>query len=245
MQAWGNDPRRWSQGPEANLLQRISAFMALPPAARRASSDAAARAARTAAPGAAAGQSAAADADVPAARRVLLPGRRPLSSRAGRGRPHEAAVPAPHCRRPAASTTKAATRCCRTTSIPTGLPGEQSFGLFGDSPMAAALPPRPDRRHQDHAGGPGRARARPRGHGAGARPAAAPGAPADATSTPSRGPTSPAPTRPCWPRWRATSRWSCCRATSTPASPPTPTTGRRRPASPCARRASSSWCRAA
>ena len=26
---------------------------------------------------------------------------------------------------------------------PTGLPGEQSFGLFGDSPMAAALPPRP------------------------------------------------------------------------------------------------------
>ena len=26
---------------------------------------------------------------------------------------------------------------------PTGLPGEQSFGLFGDSPMAVALPPRP------------------------------------------------------------------------------------------------------
>ena len=97
MQAWGNDPRRWSQGPEANLLQADQRVHGA--AARRAAhvvGQTAPRAARTAAPRAAAGQSAAADADVPAARRVLLPGRRSLSSRAGRGRAHEAAVPAPH-----------------------------------------------------------------------------------------------------------------------------------------------------
>ena len=99
MQAWGNDPRRWSHGSGGERCsQRDSrAFMARPPAepahvVGRASTPA--RAARL--PAAAAGQSAAADADVPAAGRVLLPGRRPVSSRAGRRRTHEAAVSAPH-----------------------------------------------------------------------------------------------------------------------------------------------------
>ena len=142
MQAWGNDPRRWSQGPEANLLQAISAFMALSPAARRTSSDAVHELLGLPRP-----------APPPGSPPQPTPTFRPLVefSYQVEGPCHRVLVVDgrtkrrfPHRLSQAGGIDYEGGNALLPDDVhPTGLPGEQSFGLFGDSPMAAALPPRP------------------------------------------------------------------------------------------------------
>ena len=143
MQSWGNDPRRWAAGPELELLDRISEYAPLM---------AAALAAR------------------PSLDRTLLnrlhellglphttangapPTFRPLVE-------YSFQIEGP-CHRVLAIDGRTKRRFPTRTSqaggidyegatgrlnddLPTGLPGEEATGLFGDSAMAAALPPRP------------------------------------------------------------------------------------------------------
>jgi hypothetical protein len=137
MQSWGNDPRRWATGRERELLDRIAGY----------------------APGMAAGFP----------RETLnrlhellglpqtvapptAPTFRPLveySFQVEGPRHRVLAVDGRAKRRFPTRTSKAggidfegATGLIND-DLPTGLPGEEATGLFGDSPMAAALPPRP------------------------------------------------------------------------------------------------------
>ena len=142
MQAWGNDPRRFSQGREANLLQSISAFMALPVAARRVSSDAVHDLLGLPRPE-----------PPPGSPPRPTPTFRPLVefSYQVEGPCHRVLVVDgrtkrrfPHRLSQAGGIDYEGGNALLPDDVqPTGLPGEQSFGLFGDSPMAAALPPRP------------------------------------------------------------------------------------------------------
>lgn len=142
MQAWGNDPRRWSQGPEANLLQAISAFMALPPAQRRTASDTVHELLGLPRP-----------APPPGSPPRPTPTFRPRVefSYQVEGPCHRVLVVDgrtkrrfPHRLSQAGGIDYEGGNALLPGDVhPTGLPGEQSFGLFGDSPMAAALPPRP------------------------------------------------------------------------------------------------------
>ena len=120
MQGWGNDPRRWAGGVERELLEQMRTWIGGRAGGTPHQPESSARTARPAVHGAAQH-----GAHVPSAGAVLLPGRRPVPSRAGGRRPHAPAFPASACRRRAASTTKART------------------GLFGDSAMAEALPEPP------------------------------------------------------------------------------------------------------
>ncbi len=139
MQAWGNDPRRWAQGPEARLLQEISAFMALTPEARRTSADALHELLGLPRPEPAPG-------DPPRP----TPTFRPLVefSYQVEGPCHRVLVVDGRTKRRFPHRTSAAggidyeggNALLPDDVQPTGLPGEQSFGLFGDSPMSAALP---------------------------------------------------------------------------------------------------------
>ncbi|HEY9463910.1 MAG TPA: DUF6603 domain-containing protein [Vicinamibacterales bacterium] len=143
MQAWGNDPRRWAKGPERELIDLVTTFA---PAMT-----------------AAAGQ----PGSFPRAslNRIhellglpqtvnagVSPTFRPLVE-------YSFQVEGP-CHRALAIDGRTKRRFPFRTSqaggidyegatglindaLPTGLPGEEATGLFGDSPMAAALPPRP------------------------------------------------------------------------------------------------------
>ncbi len=142
MQAWGNDPRRWSQGSEANLLQAIGAFMALTPGERRTSSDRVHELLGLPRP-----------APPPGSPPQPTPTFRPLVefSYQVEGPCHRVLVVDgrtkrrfPHRLSQAGGIDYEGGNALLPDDVhPTGLPGEQSFGLFGDSPMAAALPPRP------------------------------------------------------------------------------------------------------
>ena len=147
MQAWGNDPRRWSGGTELErLLERISAYA---PAMHAA---------------------AGATPSVPFSRATLdclhellglpktvssgvAPTFRPLveDSYQVEGPCHRALVIDGRTKRRFPFRTSQAggidyegATGLVNNALPTGLPGEEATGLFGDSPMAAALPPRPD-----------------------------------------------------------------------------------------------------
>ena len=144
MQAWGNDPRRWSQGFERELLDRIVGY----PAAMAA---------------------AAATEQKFLPRELLnrlhellgLPQKDPISTAVPTFRPlveYSFQIEGP-CHRLLAVDGRTKRRFPTRTSqaggidyeganglidddLPTGLPGEDAAGVFGDSPMAAALPPR-------------------------------------------------------------------------------------------------------
>ncbi len=143
MQAWGNDPRRWSTGPERELIDRITGF-------------APAMAATAGQPG-----------TFPRASLDRLhellglpqsvntgvaPTFRPLVefSFQVEGPAHRAlGIDGRTKRRFPFRTSQAggidyegATGLIND-ALPTGLPGEEATGLFGDSPMATALPARP------------------------------------------------------------------------------------------------------
>ena len=143
MQAWGNDPRRWATGPERELLDRITGF-------------APAMAATAAQPGTFPARASIACTNCSDFHRASTPAWRRRSGRSSSS-PSRSKVPAiarwastaarnggfrSARRRPAASTTKVPTGLIND-ALPTGLPGEEATGLFGDSPMAAALPARP------------------------------------------------------------------------------------------------------
>lgn len=144
MQSWGNDPRRWATGPERELLERINDYSQAMAAT-------------------------VADGGVPP-RATLdrihellgLPtsvvGARPPTFRPLLEFSFQVEGP---CHRVLAIDGRTKRRFPTRTAIaggidyegstttpqgelPTGLPGENATGLFGDSPMAAALPPRPE-----------------------------------------------------------------------------------------------------
>ncbi len=145
MQAWGNDPRRWAGGPERELLERIGPYS-------RAMADAAA---------------ALPPAPLPRAALDRLHELLGLPQQAATGVPtfrplveFSFQVEGP-CHRVLGIDGRTKRRFPTRTSqaggidyegatgrvndeLPTGLPGEGVAGIFGDSPMAAALPPRPD-----------------------------------------------------------------------------------------------------
>ena len=137
MQAWGNDPRRWSSGPERELLERISAFGLASKAARRT--------------------------DFDRLHELLGLPQRASSSEPLTFRPlveYSYQVEGP-CHRVLVIDGRTKRRFPHRTSQaggidyeggdnllpggvhPTGLPGEESTGFFGQSPMAAALPAPP------------------------------------------------------------------------------------------------------
>jgi hypothetical protein len=144
MQSWGNDPRRWSAGVEKELLDRVTTYAPL--------------------------MAQAAAQHTPLARTRLdrlhellglphtpvngtPPTFRPLVefSYQIEGPSHRVlAIDGRTKRRFPTRTSQAggidyegATGRPPNDDLPTGLPGEEATGLFGDSPMAAALPPRP------------------------------------------------------------------------------------------------------
>ena len=143
MQSWGNDPRRWAAGPERELLESANAYSRAMAA------------------------SAAANGTLPRASLDRIHELLGLPQSAGATPPtfrplveYSFAVEGP-CHRVLAIDGRTKRRFPTRTSpaggidyegasglidgdLPTGLPGEGVTGLFGDSPMAAALPPRPD-----------------------------------------------------------------------------------------------------
>jgi hypothetical protein len=137
MQAWGNDPRRWATGRERELLDRIAGYA--PAMAARSPRETLNRLhellglPQTVA--------------TPAA-----PTFRPLveySFQVEGPRHRVLAVDGRTKRRFPFRTSKAGGIDYEGATglvdgdLPTGLPGEEAPGVFGDSPMAAALPPRP------------------------------------------------------------------------------------------------------
>ncbi len=143
MQWWGNDPRRWATGPERELLESVNGY----------SQSMAAAAGR--------GETLP-RASLDRIHELLGLPQSTVGARAPTFRPlleFSFQVEGP-CHRVLAIDGRTKRRYPTRTAIaggidfegatgtldgelPTGLPGEEAVGLFGDSPMAAALPPRP------------------------------------------------------------------------------------------------------
>lgn len=132
MQAWGNDPRRWSTGPERELLEQMSIWTTLTPDARRQSAD-----------------------TLPWVQGRLhellgLPYVRPSTA------PPDPALPTFRplvqysyqiegpCHRVVVIDGRTRRRFPSRTAQAGGIDYEGATGLFGDSPMAEALPPPPE-----------------------------------------------------------------------------------------------------
>lgn len=143
MQSWGNDPRRWAAGPEAELLNEIAGY-APAMAAAATTVEAFPRESldrlhellglpQTVSTGSAPTFRPLVEysyqIEGPCHRALVIDGRTkrrfPFRTSQAGGIDYEGATG------------------LINDELPTGLPGEEATGLFGDSPMAAALPPRP------------------------------------------------------------------------------------------------------
>jgi hypothetical protein len=143
MQSWGNDPRRWSAGPELELLNQIAGYS---PAMTAAAAD------RRAFPRASLdrlhellGLPQSTSTGIAPTFRALVE-----FSYQVEGSCHRVLVVDGRMKRRFPFRTSQAggidyegATGLINDDLPTGLPGEDATGLFGDSPMAAALPPRP------------------------------------------------------------------------------------------------------